>query len=297
MTSFFDKILIKHNKSFSQLAITKLIIYKFLFKKPPNFKKFINKKIEKDLIISLTTMPSRIDFVKYTLNSLLSQTIRPAQIILNYDKSISSKKINFLRSLYSDYNIEFRLVENVYSHKKYLFLKQNEISHKILLCDDDMIHDKWFLKHIIDGSKKYPNSVVTLFGWKINFDINQIPLDRNKWVFQTNSKMTPNINYWSDNAYSLFPNYFFDKEIMSITNIKKKLKNLETNVIGYDDSWINFHRIKKKIDVVFVRPYSKLWLPAEKKEINDSLGYNCKGYWYEGEVFKRLIKKSVIFKK
>lgn len=286
--SFFDKILIKYNKSFSQLAKLKLILYKRFFQKPPEINFFSTKPIYKDIIISLTTMNSRINFVRYTLNSLLHQNYRVYKIIVNYDRSINIKKIKKLKKIYKKFNVEFRLVKNFFSHKKYLFLNKREINFRILLCDDDMIYDKWFLQDMVILSNHYPKCVVTLFGWEIEYGKNGEILARDQWKFKFTKCHSSKISYWSDNAYSLFPKNFFDKNIMSKTKVKKYFTNLDNNIIGYDDSWINFNRIKKKIKVFYVRPYSKLWLPAEKMNTEDSLGNRCKGFWYEGEVFKRL---------
>lgn len=42
-----------------------------------------------DYIVSLTTIPSRFEFLMYTINSLLEQTIKPKQIIVNIPNTYS----------------------------------------------------------------------------------------------------------------------------------------------------------------------------------------------------------------
>ena len=104
--------------------------------------------------------------------------------------------------------------------------------------------------------------------------------------------------FYTDNSWTLYPKNFFDDKILQKKKILKNLKNPQTNVIGYDDAWINFNRIKKNIKVAYARPYSIFFKPASifyRKKMF-SLGQSCKGRWREAEVFDRLIKNSVLQK-
>ena len=145
----------------------KLILYKKIFKNSPNYPQIFQKS-NSDIVASLTVINSRIDFLSYTLNSLLFQTLKIKKIIVNFDKTVDNLKIELLKKKYSPFNVEFRLVENYGSHKKYLFLSEEERRSRVLLCDDDVIYDKWVLKNLSDCVNQNNNSVATLIGLKMS---------------------------------------------------------------------------------------------------------------------------------
>jgi hypothetical protein len=289
-TRYFDGILIKYNKTFSQLSLFKFYLYKKIYYK-------IRKKnncILSDIIISVAVMKSRLENFKYTLNSLLSQNYKASKIIVNYDKTISPRTIKSFAKYYQKRNVEFRLVENYGSHKKYLFLTSKERKKKILLCDDDWIYDKWFIEHLKKTSDTFRDCVVTLFGLKMSLTSSGKLLERKNWNYMLSCCKKSNKFFFTGNAWTLYPkNFFNDKNITKKKKISTNLKNPQTNVIGYDDSWLNFHRIRKNIKVVYARPYSLFFKPAGifySKNIF-SLGKSCNGRWHEAKVFDRIIKK------
>jgi hypothetical protein len=97
--------------------------------------------------------------------------------------------------------------------------------------------------------------------------------------------------FYTDNAWTLYPKNFFKDEILKKKKISINLKNPQTNVIGYDDAYINFYRIKKNIKAVYARPYSLFFKPASIFYPKNmfSLGKSCKGRWREAKVFDRML--------
>ena len=74
----------------------KLVLYKKIFKNPPNYPQIFQKS-NSDIVASLTAINSRIDFLSYTLNSLLFQTLKIKKIIVNFDKTVDNLKIELLK--------------------------------------------------------------------------------------------------------------------------------------------------------------------------------------------------------
>ena len=292
-TRYFDGYLIKKNKSFAYLSKLKLLIFKRIYEKKVSH----NNKLyqTEDIIVSLTVIESRLYFLKYTLNSLITQTFRPKKIIVNYDDSIDQSRIEIFVKLYKDDGVVFRQVENYGSHKKYLFLNDEERKLRVLLCDDDMIYDKWLIEHLIKSSINNTSYVSTLFGYKMCDDKNNI-LKREDWKFLLKCNNKSNLYFFTGNAFTLYPKNFFDDNILCKKDILFNFKNPETGVIGYDDSWLNFHRLKKKIEVFYARPYSKFFWPACIINPKFSLGSTSKKYWFEGRVFERLFENYKKFK-
>ena len=293
--SFFDYFLKKKKLTFLYFHRFKLNLYKYFYKNPPKINQS-TKSLSSDIIISLTTIESRLNFLKYTLNSLISQTYKAKKIIVNYDDSIEHKRIENLIQIYKKFKVEFRLVENFGSHKKYLFLTKKERQHKIILCDDDMIYDKWFVETLQKISNLEYGSVITLFAKKMDDDqMNIKPMKF--WSLQLKCCKKSNLYYWCGGAFTLYPNNFFDEKVLNKKFISSFFFNNEYKVIGYDDSWLNFNRIKKKIKVFYARPYSIFYWPAAKidKHKNIRLGdiqNQGSDYWREENVFNRLLNSN-----
>ena len=81
-----------------------------------------NRKID-DCIVSLTSYGERILELKYTLYSLISQTVRPEKIIVNisYD---DEKYITDKLKLFTNYGVEYNFCEDIRSFKKLILTIQ-----------------------------------------------------------------------------------------------------------------------------------------------------------------------------
>ena len=242
-TKYFDDYLIKKKKTFIILKKINFFLYKKIFKNPPNYPQIFQKS-NSDIVASLTVINSRIDFLSYTLNSLLFQTLKIKKIIVNFDKTVDNLKIELLKKKYSPFNVEFRLVENYGSHKKYLFLSEEERRSRVLLCDDDVIYDKWVLKNLSDCVNQNNNSVATLIGLKMSDNDGNL-IKRESWNLILDCKKNGDLFFFTGNAFTLYPPDFFRGEIFSKDKILKYCKNPNNNIIGADDSWCNYHRIIK----------------------------------------------------
>ena len=279
-----DYLLIKMGKSFSQVQRLKLYYYKKKYEKIPTH---INISNNSDIVVSLTFIQSRASFLPYTLNALLSQKVKIQKIIVHYANDISPKTVNKLIEDYNVCGVEFRLVRNLGSHKKYIFLTKEERQCRVFLTDDDMILDSNVIGDLLVAGKANKNCISTLFGWEMQLEKGKLT-PRKNWKFRLMCSHLPKMSFWVDNAYSLFPSGFFDNDICDVDYVVSKFTNPENGIIGYDDTWLNLNRLRKEISVVYCRPYGKLYLTAELFRPEISLGKECLGNWHEGPVFERL---------
>ena len=111
------------------------------------------------LIISLTTIPTRIDKIANVLESLLNQTIKADMIYINIPKKYSrfsecAKVPDFITNKYNDRVKIFYLEEDYGPATKFIgSLLNPDISDKdiILITDDDIENGyKLYNKHIED---------------------------------------------------------------------------------------------------------------------------------------------------
>ena len=132
------------------------------------------KKKEK-VIISFTTVPGRINKSKYTIASILNQTIRVDEICI-YIPNKSRKNIEYIIPKWMK-NLENNLPQFTIKRcnkdwgpatKIIPALIEFENTNSILIyIDDDIIYNKNMIETLISYSKLYPNYAICNQGWNV----------------------------------------------------------------------------------------------------------------------------------
>lgn len=239
--------------------------------------------MEDSLIISLTTIPSRIDKIEDCIKSLLNQSI-PIKIELWLPKigirdGIQIKKIpNYL----IDNKISINYIEDIGSISKiYFSLKKysNEKDFIIITVDDDVKYPKNFVENLLKYSKLYPNSALCYRGRKIlnnNLDYNYIKLLKSNEI----SKIEE-IDIITGTWGVLYKSKFFTEDFFILEKDKKL--NLT------DDIVISAHMKKNDIKS-YVIPCKEQFTPTEAHKINAlwELNKDGKNNNYAINYFKKL---------
>jgi glycosyltransferase involved in cell wall biosynthesis len=115
-------------------------------------------KIKNNLIISITTIPSRSKYIIKTINSLLAQTILPRQIYIGISDSCYREpniQYSLPAELYNnplitvvsndkDFGPVMKLVTGIYNSKK---------TDYIITVDDDVIYEKHAIEKLYNSAK------------------------------------------------------------------------------------------------------------------------------------------------
>jgi hypothetical protein len=126
-------------------------------------------------IVSLTTIPSKFDYLHNTIDSIINQTILPKKIIVNIPKiynfrmnstEIPVEKLYIFTNNYAKHNVFINLIDNDYGPGTKLLglLNSNILSGDnykentyILLIDDDLIYKPYMIEYFDDYIKTNPN--------------------------------------------------------------------------------------------------------------------------------------------
>jgi hypothetical protein len=141
------------------------------------------------IVVSLTTIPSRINNLHYTINSIFNQSLNPNIIVVNIPLEYCNYKdtINIPEFLYreniiinrvKDYGPATKLL-GLYNSKIFNNMNNNDI---IIIVDDDRIYNYNFIENFINYHKKYPDYVLTSAGWEIEL-LSHNKLKYNKQLF------------------------------------------------------------------------------------------------------------------
>ena len=228
------------------------------------------------MIISLTTIPQRINNIKETLNSLINQNVKAEKIILNlpeYCKLHKSKYIipDFVKEMVNKDEIEINYCDRDYGPATKLYplsIKYNSLGldKNIIVVDDDCIYDPNLVKSYLVYLKKekYKNCALTLRGG---------PKDKNEQWFKLHlhNKRNDEVNCFDGIEVDIMTGVtsfmiqskFIDKDYLSFE--KSKDKQLRKLAYKMDDDWLSGYLSKKNI--------TKYLIPAFKPTYLHKYGY------------------------
>lgn len=137
----------------------RLIIFWYRISK--NNRSGLNKKKRKQkVIISFTSIPSRIDLVWITVESLLRQNYKPDKIIIWLSKEeFKNRAIPKRLKDQIHRGVEIRFCENLQSYKKIVYALKAYPEAIIVTVDDDVIYAESMLRKLIGAYVKHPDCI------------------------------------------------------------------------------------------------------------------------------------------
>lgn len=127
---------------------------------------------KEDLIISLTSIPSRMEDVHYTLYSLLNQTVFSDRIILYLGNEQFPNKLDdvpvAVKTLCNE-GLEIKFVPDIKSYKKLIFSLEQFPDASIVTADDDMYYPETWLEDLEKNHIKRPKDIIAFRCRTISF--------------------------------------------------------------------------------------------------------------------------------
>lgn len=139
---------------------------------------------QKDLIVSFTSFPARINDVWQVVESLKNQRVLPEKIILWLSKEQFPTRESIPVSLWvrEDNLFEIRMVDgDIRSHKKFYYVMHEFPDKAFVTCDDDIYYHPDMLKALIRTSEKFPGCVIANTSRHIEHDENGEPTSYRVW--------------------------------------------------------------------------------------------------------------------
>ena len=161
-----------------------------------------NRKID-DCIVSLTSYGERILELKYTLYSLISQTVRPEKIIVNFSYE-DKKMLNTDLYFFEQFGVEFYFCEDIRSFKKLIPTMQRFPKKTIVTVDDDMYYEKDWLEKLWNKHLEIPNVILAHCIYQIMFS-DSVVLPYDKWLHCVVTKKIGYMNFFVGAGGVLYP--------------------------------------------------------------------------------------------
>lgn len=112
------------------------------------------------IIVTLTSIPSRLHKIDLTIRSLLNQSTKPEKIVLWLNQSLEEVIPKKLSALEGDI-FEIRYSDLNCSHRKLIHSLIDFPERVLVTCDDDQMYNRDFLKSLYIEHTYFPNDIVS----------------------------------------------------------------------------------------------------------------------------------------
>lgn len=234
---YFKRFVLKRDLKSSLLLDIRIFFYS-LFK----FKHSCKPGIP--VIVSLTSYPARISTVKYTVFSLLWQSVMPEKIILwlgetqfPNGKGIPLSLLKLQKDLF-----EIRFTDDIKSYKKLIPALKTFPDKIIVTADDDIYYKKNWLDILWCSHKTHPDYIIAHRGYLIEYADNAV-LPYNQWGDMKKNTVSQ-YNFPTSGAGILYPPHCFYRDINN--------QELFMKLAPYaDDIWFYFMVILNNKKIYF----------------------------------------------
>ena len=149
------------------------------------------KKMEvSPVIVSLTSIPSRLKTLHLVIRSLLHQDVSPKKIVLWMHQDLESILPDSLRKLVGEqFEIQFSAL--TCSHRKLIHSLEAFPDEVIVTCDDDLMYRKNWLSLIYAEHLQNPKCIIGNHTVHINHDKDGNPMPFRTWRKPMDGKTNP----------------------------------------------------------------------------------------------------------
>ena len=136
------------------------------------------------VIVTLTSIPSRLASLHLVIRSLLVQSRRPEKILLWLHQDLASKIPKSLSELVGD-TFEIHYVDMTCSHRKLVHALALFPDKVLVTCDDDLMYNRSWLERLYQDHLLFPDRIIAHECREIAYGENGQLLDYREWKTQT----------------------------------------------------------------------------------------------------------------
>lgn len=250
---FFGGVLYRALSRYARKQVRKIDISSLSLNKEPR---------DTTLTFTLTSFPARIDTVQYTLRTLFDQSMKPDRVVL-WLAAEEFEGVEMPDSIkeFQKIGLEVRFCENMFGHKRYYKLieeqKDNEL---IVMFDDDILFPKYLVERLYTTWENFPDCVICERGQVLTFNGDKV-LNPGRW--SSISKVgiqSPSYRLLaSPGGGCLFPPKALYKDANNTEIIKKY-------AFKTGDIWLMFMTVQNDVKVVRTHRYHRTFIQYEDQQ-------------------------------
>ncbi len=217
------------------------------------------------VIVSLTSIPTRLRTLHFTIESLLRQTRRPNEVILWLSDKIEPQSLPGRLRNQQKRGLTINFRKDVGSYTKIYYALKEFPDSIIVTCDDDRIYPSAWLADLWQAYRKNPNCVICHRAHEISIDGNGDVEEYRKWFWLSPGKEGPSHFLFATGVGGiLYPPRVLHEDVLN--------KELFQKICPFaDDIWLNIMAILKNTSRKKVRPYYQ--------EARFTRGVEIQGLW------------------
>ena len=235
----------------------------------------ISDKIADNIIVSLTSYGERIAELKYTLYSLVVQSVRPEKIIVNLafeDEKYLNNELRF----FEKYGVEFFFCKNIRSYKKLLPTLERFPNACIVTTDDDMYYERNWLKRLYEEHLRHPNDICGHLAYKLTHNNRGIK-PYSEWTHNYKAACEDQSIFLIGCNGILYPSRCFHTDILN-EKLYTTLAPFADDIWFYFMSIINGRKIRQVKNPIrnlrFVNPYREYGIVSGTTLTQQNVGEN-----------------------
>lgn len=174
------------------------------------------------MVVSLTSIPSRINTLWMTLDSIFSQTVRPDVILLvlselDFPSGIEGLPESLTRLRQYGLRIVFE-PDNLLCHKKYRHAFTHYPDATVITVDDDCYYRRDTISRLVELSRKYPGTVCANVAAVIDMDHFH---EYKTWKKSTRERGNDAFLVATGFAGVLYPAHIFDESVLDVNTLRR----------------------------------------------------------------------------
>ncbi len=236
-------ILFKLYKKFTNVCLSERKDFKSLYKNSLRIIKnypsisIKGEKLDKKIIVSLTSYPKRIKSAGIAIASIMNQTYRADKIALTLNEA-QFPNHKFPKIIKEEIKAGLEIIwikDDLKPHNKYFYAMQKYPNDIIITIDDDEVYQQNLIESLIASYKRHPESISCMLARKIIIQNDKI-LPYTTWTMDI-AENTPSTQLLALGIGGvLYPPRIINKELFNVNAIKKL-------GLKADDLWLKIMQI------------------------------------------------------
>ncbi|MBF0406252.1 MAG: hypothetical protein HQM10_02775 [Candidatus Riflebacteria bacterium] len=212
-------------------------------------------------ILSVTTIPERVEHFFSAIDCFLSQSVKPEKMIVwlceNYFSEADIEKIRIKFALPAW--IELKRVIHLGPHTRVFYAVKKFPDYPIVVADDDMIFPIFWLENLLKKFKNEPEYIHAYYTKTISFDKNLALKPQHEWLSDIHEPS--HFHHLLLGVGTIFPPGSFHKDALDLEKIKALAPTSS-------DTWFTVMAILKGTKVKKMFPESQIFpiIPGTQKK-------------------------------
>ncbi|MDR2832936.1 MAG: glycosyltransferase family 2 protein [Streptococcaceae bacterium] len=190
------------------------------FGKSENYQLNSKKRTDK-IIVSMTTIPGRMKFLKYPLDAIFQQTLPPDEVHLYLDVARKEKYPISDLDVFIRSGLKIFYVEDLRPHTKYFYAIKENSDALVVTIDDDIWYERNLIEVLYNSYKKFPNAVSAMRAHRITATRGKIDL-YDDWEFESHYSNKPEADLFATGVGGvLYPPHTMNIKLFDKTMLKE----------------------------------------------------------------------------